>query len=52
MPADDEPTPKPVSSGGYAVQVASAGSESEARQTASRSATSCPARSAAAARRS
>ena len=34
-PADDEDAPK-VSSGGYAVQVASAGSESEARQTASR----------------
>ena len=33
--ADDEDAPK-VSSGGYAVQVASAGSESEARQTASR----------------
>lgn len=33
---EDEAAAKPVSSGGYAVQVASAGSESEARQTASR----------------
>lgn len=34
--SDDEEAPKPVSSGGYAVQVASTGSESEARQTAAR----------------
>ena len=35
-PSDDDDAPKAASSGGYAVQVASAGSESEARQTASR----------------
>lgn len=34
-PADDE-APAPVASGGYALQIASAGSEAEARQTASR----------------
>jgi hypothetical protein len=34
--SDDDEAPKPASAGGYAVQVASAGSESEARQTAAR----------------
>ncbi len=35
-PADEEDTAKPVASGSYALQIASAGSEAEARQTASR----------------